>query len=368
MELAGTISYNILAFIFVISIIVFIHEFGHYIVAKVSGVRIETFSIGFGREIFGLNDKSGTRWKVCWIPAGGYVKMFGDIGPSSAPDKKKLKKLTKKETAVAFHTKPLWIKSAIVSAGPIANFLLAIVLITGVYYIDGKPSTLPVASEIMPGSAAMEAGILPGDIIEQMDGVPMESFADIQRYVGLNTGDPIHVKLKRGNGNLVTLVTPKFHTRKDIFGDDAKIPLIGIRSQVQSIDKLDFFPALGEATIETYNIAASTFTAIGQMVTGSRDPTQISGPIGIAKYSGQSARKGPSTVLWFIVVLSVNLGLINLFPIPALDGGHLLYYAIEALKGEPLADKYQEFGLKIGIGFILVLVVLALINDILKLI
>lgn len=367
MEFILSLLFNICAFIVVISIVVFVHEFGHYIVAKVSGVRIEAFSIGFGKEIFGKNDKSGTRWKVCWLPFGGYVKMFGDAGASSSPDNEKLNEMSDDDKKWAFHHKPLPIKAAVVSAGPIANFLLAIVLATGLYMTQGKPSTLPIASEVQEDSAAQKAGILAGDVIISLDGKQMETFDDVRRHVGLNTGEPIDVAIDRDGKTVILVVTPDFITVEDILGDEIQFPLLGIQSTEISFATLSFMPAMVAATKETYDIAAATLKAIGQMVTGHRDPTQISGPIGIAKLSGDFASQGTATFVLFIILLSVNLGLINLFPIPALDGGHLLYYAIEATKGSPLAEKYQEYGVRVGIAIILALMVFAVLNDIRKL-
>ncbi len=364
MELLTTSLYNFSAFVLILTVIVFIHEFGHYYVAKLCGVKIEVFSIGFGKELFGWNDKSGTRWKVCALPFGGYVKMFGDIDPASVPDTEKISKFTKKEAAIAFHTKPLSQKSAIVAAGPIANFVLAIVILTFFFSYYGKPVTLSQISGITPDSAAFEAGLEIDDVIIQIDDTKISTFADIQRIIGLNTGTEITITYRRGEEEITALATPKIVAREDIFGNEIKAALLGVEARVSSFEKLNIFESSIAATKETYHIAAGTLKAIGQMISGERSAREISGPIGIAKYSGQSAKKGIETVLWFMVVLSVNLGLINLFPIPILDGGHLLFYAVEAVRGRPLAEKIQEYGFKFGLACVLTLAAFAIFNDV----
>lgn len=364
MELLHSFLYNSAAFVVVLTVIVFVHEFGHYYIAKLSGVKIETFSIGFGTEIFGWNDKAGTRWKVCWIPMGGYVKMFGDIDPASAPDTEKIKHFNEEEKKIAFHTKPLYKKAAIVAAGPIANFILAIVIITYFFTFYGKPTTLAEVSSVAEGSAAAEAGLIAGDIIIEIDSSKIETFADIQRVIAINTGTPIEITIHRGDQELSTIATPKIIVSEDIFGNESKRALLGISSTEVSYEKLNPVTAAGAAIVETYHIAAGTLTAIKQMITGERSAKEISGPIGIAKYSGQASKKGLDTLLWFMTVLSINLGLINLFPIPVLDGGHLLYYSIEAVRGKPMADKLQQYGFKLGIALVVTLAIFAIFNDI----
>jgi regulator of sigma E protease len=367
METLSAILYNASAFIIILTVIVFIHEFGHYFVAKVSGVKIEQFSIGFGKELFGFYDKSGTRWKFCLLPLGGYVKMFGDIDPASAPDSEKIKGFTEEEKKVAFHTKSLPIKSAIVAAGPMANFVLAIVIMTFFFSMNGKPTTIAEISAISEGSAAEKAGLQSGDLITKIDNNNIETFTDLQRVIAINTGTPIEIVYERDGQKQKTTATPLIVEKEDVFGNIIKAPLLGVSSTEVSYKKLSVISAMGASVTETYSIAASTLKAIGQMITGERSPKEISGPLGIAKYSGQSAEKGMNTVLWFIVVLSINLGLVNLFPIPLLDGGHLLYYAVEAVQGKPLADRVQQIGFKIGIALVGTLFIFALINDIQKL-
>lgn len=355
-------------FVVVLSIIVFVHEFGHYYVAKLAGVKIDAFSIGFGKEIFGWNDKSGTRWKVCWIPMGGYVKMYGDVNPASMPDEEKMAEMTPEQKKVAFHYKPLSAKAAVVFAGPFANFVLAIVLLTFFFVYFGKPLTTTKISAVMPDSAAAKAGLIADDVIESLDGTKVKEFSDIQRIIGLNTGTPVVVKYTHAGEELETSITPIITVRKDIFGNEIKSALLGIQANVISYEKLGTGSALVAAVKETYNLSVGTLTAIGQMITGKRSGREISGPIGIAKYAGQSAEQGLPSVLWLMVVISINLGLVNLFPIPVLDGGHLLFYAIEALRGgKPLAERFQKYGFQVGMALIGALAVFAVINDIINL-
>jgi len=366
-EFFGAFLYNAAAFVVILSIIVFIHEFGHYYIAKISGVKIETFSIGFGKEIFGWNDKSGTRWRVSLIPMGGYVKMFGDSDPASTPDGEKIKTFTEEEKKIAFHTKPLGIKAAIVAAGPAANFLLAVVILAFFFSYYGKPSTLAVADQIMAESAAEEAGLKPGDLILTIENEKIQTFSDLQRVIALNTGTPVTLEVQREDKTLTLSVTPRVTLTKDVFGNEVKAARLGVISTTFSSEKIPLHRAPVEAVVETYRISASTLKAIWQMLTGQRDASDITGPIGIAKYSGQSAERGMSAVLWFMVVISINLGLINLFPVPLLDGGHLLYYALEGLRGKPVTERFQQYGFKIGLTLVVALALFSITNDIRKL-
>lgn len=363
MEWLGTLLYNFASFIFIISIIVAIHEFGHYIVAKWSGVKIEVFSIGFGKELFGWNDRSGTRWKISALPLGGYVKMFGDVDPSSAPDAEKIAGFTEEEKAMAFHTKPLHKKAAVVAAGPIANFILSIVILTGLYMVFDKTVALPEIEKVEENSAAADAGMLAGDVVLFVDGEAIETFQDIQKIVSINTGTPLDLKVKRGDETLDMTITPRMVEAQDSFGNMVEVPRLGLSSPAVDKRELGLGSALVEATKETYFICTATLKGLGQMITGDRGLDGLSGPIRIARYSGQSVDQGIYTILWFMVILSANLGLFNLFPIPVLDGGHLLYYSIEALQGKPLADRIQEWGFRLGIVMVLTLAVFATFND-----
>lgn len=363
MEALSSFLINAGAFVVIISVIVFIHEYGHYYIAKINGVGIEVFSIGFGPELVGWNDKSGTRWKICGIPLGGYVKMAGDINPASMPDFEQLEELSEEEKNRAFHLKSLWVKTAVVAAGPIANFLLAIVIFTFLFSYYGKPQTLPIVSEVMPGGVAEEVGLKTGDTILELDGSKVETFEDIRRIVTINPGLPIDMIYLRDNIEYKITITPRLSETKDVFGNVIRVGLLGIRSSAISQKQLGVPEAFVVSIKETYHLSVGMLSAIGQMVTGKRGTEDLGGVIRIAQYSGQSAQVGISMVLWLTALISVNLGLINLFPIPVLDGGHLMYYAIEALRGKPMAEKYQLYGFRFGLALVVALVVFATYND-----
>lgn len=352
------------SFFVVLSTIVFIHEFGHYIIAKWCGVRIESFSIGFGKELFGYTDKSGTRWKLSLFPLGGYVQMFGDAGAASTPDFAAEKKMTEAEKQVSFHFKPLWKKAAVVAAGPAFNFLLTIGVLTWLIMVNGIASTAPVIGKVMPDSAAERAALRTGDRILAVNGKEVKSFNDIPRLIATNLGTPVSLNLQRDGKTSTVVLTPEMKESDDAFGNKIKRPLIGIGSQPYEKMELNLPQAMGEAVRRTYQICETTMQAIGQMVTGKRDTSELRGPLGIAKLSGQATQNDWHTVLWFIAMLSANLGLMNLFPIPMLDGGHLAYYLVEAAQGRPVAQKAQEFGFRIGMALLAMLMAYSLFNDI----
>lgn len=355
------------AFLLIISVIVFIHEFGHYLVARLCGVRVEEFSIGFGKELIGWNDSHGTRWKVSLLPIGGYVKMFGDADPSSSPDKEKLSHLTEEEKKVAFQHKTLLQKAAVVAAGPAANFILAILILTGFFMFIGLPKTLPVVGDIMAGSAAEAAGMKVGDRILTLDGKEVERFADIQRVMRLHKVGNVETVIDRSGQQLTLSVTPKIQETKDVFGNAVNVALLGVTSGKVEYEKLSLPAAMAASVVESYRMCEDTLKALGQMISGTRSVQELGGPIKIAKYSGQSAQQGFTAVLWFMAVLSINLGLINLFPIPMLDGGHLLFYSVEALQGRPLAEKLQDYAFKFGFVLLISLMAFTTVNDIVQL-
>ncbi|MEQ1789601.1 MAG: RIP metalloprotease RseP [Rickettsiales bacterium] len=361
-------GHTLAAFIIVLSIIVFIHEYGHYIVAKLCGVKIETFSIGFGKELFGWNDKSGTRWKVSLLPLGGYVKMFGDATAASTPDSNLLTEMTAEERNGAFHYKPLYQKMLVVVAGPAANFLLTIAIF--IYFImsNGLPSIDPVIGKIMPDSAAFEAGLQVGDRVTMIDKKNVYSFNDISYSLSTNLGTPVAIDIVRGEENMTITMTPKMTESDDGLGNKITRPLIGVGSGDIKYEDVGAIRALGESVRRTYMLCESTIRVMGQMITGKRGVEDLKGPVGIAQLSGQAANKGTQTVLWLIAVISANLGLMNLLPVPVLDGGHLVYYSIEALRGRPLAQRIQEYGFRVGFALLIMLMGLTLLNDLRKLI
>lgn len=367
MEMFFTLLHYAWSFFLILSVIVFIHEFGHYIVAKWCGVRIVAFSIGFGRELFGWTDHSGTRWKFSLVPLGGYVKMLGDANAASTPDAAQNAVMTEEEKAHAFHYKPLWKKALIVAAGPLFNFLLTVVVLTGLVYTNGIPTMPPVVGEIVKGSAAEESGLEPGDVILSVDKNLVRDFNDIPRLLATNLGTPVLLEIQRQQDIFTLTITPKMQTAKDAFGNDISRPLIGIQSQPYAQDyepqQLSLSASFMEGVKRTYLICDTTLQAVGQILVGERSANELQGPIGIAKLSGQATQMNLSTIFWFIAMLSANLGLINLFPIPLLDGGHLLYYTIEAATGRPLAEKIQEYGFRLGFALVASLMAFTLIND-----
>jgi regulator of sigma E protease len=355
---------NVTSFIFIISIIAFVHEYGHYKIAKISGVKIEIFSIGFGPEIFGWTNKEQTRWKICLFPFGGYVKMFGDSNAASVPDSSKIVSLTEDDFKYAFHTKPLAVKSAIVAAGPLANFIFAIIILTPLFYIYGKPSSLAQINIVNENSAADKGGLKVGDLITHIDNITINDFEDLRKIVSINPKINLDFAINR-NGNILHLnIIPDLKEHEDMFGNKIKVGSIGIASNSLAYKKMGLASALNESIKETYSMCTLTIKSLGQMITGKRGTEELGGPIRIAKYTGQSIKKGLNVTLWFLAILSINLGLVNLFPIPMLDGGHLFYYMIEALRGKPLPQNIQILGFKLGFAIICFLMLFSTFNDI----
>lgn len=362
-ETGGDILFKAANFIIILSVIVFVHEFGHYIIAKWAGVKIETFSIGFGRELTGWNDKSGTRWKISALPLGGYVKMYGDASEASTPSEE-LINMSEEEKAKTFHHKPLHKKAAIVAAGPLANFLLTIIILTGFIYTRGISSTEPIIGAVMPQSAAESAGLQPGDRVIKVNGSTVEIFNDIPNAMLTNLGTPLTLQIERNGKVQDVTLTPKMVTDKDPFGSDFTHPVIGIVSTKLTSKTVGPIRAVWEATRLTYTFCITTLKGVGQIITGERSATKdIKGPIGMAKMSGAAVEKGFHTTLYFIAILSANLGLVNLFPIPILDGGHLLFYLIQAVTRRPINPKLQEYSFRVGMALISMLMAFAVIND-----
>lgn len=360
MDLLHTLA----SFFIIISVIVFIHEFGHFIIARWCGVKIEAFSIGFGKELFGWTDKKGTRWKISALPLGGYVKMFGDSSEASTPDKDKIEAMTEEEKSYSFHYKPLWKKAAIVAAGPIFNFLLTIAIFTGFLFSYGLETTDPIVGDVMKGSAAEEAGLIAGDRVLTIDGAEVERFSDIPRMIATNLGTEIHLTIKRGADVKDITLIPRATEEDDALGNKITRPMIGIKSQRLMYNDVGLVRAIGEAVKKTWQITVTTIDYMGQMIAGDRSANELKGPLGIAKLSGQAADQGIYTILWFIALLSANLGMVNLFPIPPLDGGHLLYYAVESVRGRPMAERFQEYGFRAGFAVIICLMAFTIFNDV----
>jgi regulator of sigma E protease len=366
----GLIGY-IVPFLFVLTIVVFFHELGHFLVARWTDVKVLTFSLGFGPELFGFNDRHGTRWKISAIPLGGYVKFFGDDSEASTPSSEMLANMTDEERKGSFHHKNVGARAAIVAAGPIANFILAILIFACLFTFFGKPSTTAQVDQVEPGSAAAAAGFQVGDVVTAIDGTKIESFSDMQRIVGVRAGEHLTFTIKRGDSTLQLNGTPELKEVKDPFGNAHRLGVLGITRKTVSGDvtteRVNPATALWLGVKETWFVIDRTLAYIGGVFTGREAADQVGGPLRIAQISGQVATIGLAALVHLAAVLSVSIGLLNLFPVPLLDGGHLLFYAVEAVRGRPLSDRAQEVGFRIGLGLVLMLMVFATYNDILHL-
>jgi len=355
----------IVPFLFILTVLVFFHELGHYLVARYNRVRVEVFSIGFGPEIFGWTDKYDTRWKISAIPLGGYVRMFGENDGVDEDGNERV--LTPEEEAVSFHHKRLGQRAAVVSAGPIANFLLTIVLLAGLFSTAGIPSQLAAVGTVQPGSAAEAADLRPGDRIVAIDAEEISVFEDLRRIVSAAPDTKLSLSVIRGGNEIKIVATPKPQITKGADGADRVIGLLGVGPDPKQVryERQNPLTATWMAVERTGQLTTMILGALGEMITGERTAKELGGPVRIAYFSGEVAKGGIINLIFFMAALSLNLGLINLFPIPALDGGHLVYYAFEALLGRPLTQKAQEYGFRFGLGLVLLLVVFATWNDVL---
>jgi regulator of sigma E protease len=366
----GFIGY-VVPFLFVLTIVVFFHELGHFLVARWAGVKVLTFSLGFGPELVGFNDRHGTRWKISAIPLGGYVKFFGDESEASTPSAETLAAMSEAERAGSFHHKKVGPRAAIVAAGPIANFILAIVIFTCLFTFFGKPSTTARVDKVEAGSAAAAAGFQVGDIVTTIDGNKIGSFSDMQRIVSIHGGDKLNFTIKRGDATLQLKATPEIRDVKDPFGNSHRQGILGITRATAPgevlTERVDPATALWLGVEETWFVIDRTLAYIGGVFTGREAASQVGGPLGIARISGQVATIGLTALIHLAAVLSISIGLLNLFPVPLLDGGHLLFYAVEAVRGRPLSERAQELGFRIGLALVLMLMMFATYNDVLHL-
>ena len=359
---------TIIPFIILIVIVVFIHEYGHYYFAKKYGVGVTDFSIGFGKEIFGWKDKSGTRWKICWIPLGGYVKFFGDRNVFSQSDHEELlKKYDPEEREKLFILKPLYQRSLIVAGGPFANFLLAIVIFFFIYTFVGKDFTPAVISEVQKDSPAMIGGLKDQDIILEIDGNKVKSILDVSKLITMSTSEFIDFKVERFENEVILKVKPNIVDAEDNMGNKVKKRIVGIKlspfnNEINHV-KLGPAKALYHSINEVYFVCISSLKYLGSIIGGSGDSSQLGGPIRIAKITGQVAEIGFIPFLSIMAYISISLGLINLFPIPLLDGGHLMFYGFEKILGRPLSQKTQEGFFRIGMFLLLFLMFFATFND-----
>lgn len=357
----------IIPFVVVLSVVVFVHEFGHYWVARRCGVKVESFSLGFGKEIYGWNDRHGTRWKISCLPLGGYVKMFGDADPSSARPDESVKDMNEAEKKVAFYYQNVAKRFAIVAAGPVTNYLFAIAVMTVLFVLSGQPFTAPIVDKVLENSAAARAGFMENDRVVRIDGKEIAQFEDIKRIVAFNTGTPLEVELVRDGQNVQLSVTPEVKLMKDRLGSEHRLGSIGIASRKVEFRQHTPGSALVQAGGEAWRMSGETLRAVGQMIMGTRDAEEIGGPLRIAEMSGKMAQEGESSLIWFMAIISLNLGLVNLFPIPLLDGGNLVFYAIEFLRRRPLSERTQEIGTQIGGVLVLLLMLFATWNDLVHL-
>ena len=357
-----------LPFVVVLSVLVFVHEFGHYWVARRCCVRIDAFSIGFGPEIAGWTDRAGTRWRIALVPMGGFVKMFGDADASSRPDSEAAARMDEDDRKVSFMHKKLWQKALVVGAGPAANFLFAILVMSALFATVGQPFTPPVVGKIQPDSAAERAGLEPGDVIHSVDGAEVRRFEELQQIVSLNSGQPMTLQIERRGQTVSIVATPSIVNEKDRFGNVERIGRLGVYpSSDLVIRHEDPATAVWQATRETWSITSNTLGVVWQMVIGVRGTEDLSGPIGIGQMSGEFWREGFVPLVHFVALLSISLGLINLFPIPVLDGGHLLFYAIEGVRGRPVSERALAFGFRVGFALILSFFVFVMWHDLARL-
>jgi regulator of sigma E protease len=368
---AGWLLGYIIPFLIVLTVVVFVHEMGHFLVGRWCGVGVTAFSVGFGPEIVGFTDRRGTRWKLSAVPLGGYVKFVGDVNAASVPDTAEYNRMSPEERAISFPFQHVAKRAAIVAAGPIANFLLAIAIFAGVTYVNGRQVLTPRIESIQAGSAAERAGFQPGDVIVSINGTPIESFADMQRWVSASPGESLTLVVDRGGQQVPLQAVPDLKEQSTPFGKQ-RIGLLGLQASRDPADirRVTYGPygALKAGVGETWYVIERTFNYIGKLVTGRESTDQLSGPIRIAQVSGQVANiGGVGGLIGLVAVLSVSIGLINLFPVPLLDGGHLLFYGIEAARGRPLSERAQEIGFRIGFALVVMLMLFATWNDIVHL-
>lgn len=354
--------YTVVAFLLIIGPLIFIHEMGHYLAGRWFGVKADTFSIGFGREIFGWTDKRDTRWKVGWLPLGGYVKFAGDMNPASTPSDEWLA-LPAEERAKTFQSKPVWQRFIIVAAGPAVNFLFAILVYIALFASYGQPQTPPVAAAILPGSAAAEAGFQPGDRVLRIDNRAIQRFEDMITYIAIHPEQPMRFELERAGQPLTITVTPRAEIQRDRFGNEARIGRIGFRPGAMEVVNLPPHQVIGAAFVQTGEVVRTMVVTLGQLIVGQRSIHEMGGPLKIAQFSGQQASLGWLDFIQFMTLISINLGFINLLPIPMLDGGHLLFYTIEGVRRKPLRPEAQEWAFRTGLAMLLALMIFVTFND-----
>ncbi|MBS9720507.1 RIP metalloprotease RseP [Tianweitania sp. BSSL-BM11] len=363
----GLILGTLVPFLFVLLIVVFVHEMGHYLVGRWCGIGVKAFSIGFGPELIGYTARNGTRWKLCAVPLGGYVKFVGDMNATSTPDPESTEMLTDAERRVAFHTQPVWKRALTVVAGPMFNFLLTIVVFTVMFSIYGRGVLDPTVAEVRPGSPAAVAGIEPGDRFVAVNGTTVESFADVQRLVSGRAGDPLNFTINRGGDDLTVTATPELVEQTDALGNVVRTGVIGVvnNRDVGQARVVTYSPteALQQGVLETGYIISRTGQFLQRFVVGREDKCQLGGPVKIAEMSGQAAKLGFQWLIQLAALLSVGIGILNLLPIPPLDGGHLVFYAVEAVQRRPVSERVMEAVYRVGVFAVLCFMGFVFWND-----
>jgi regulator of sigma E protease len=354
----GNYTNWIIPFLFALTVIVFFHELGHFLIARLCGIKVLVFSIGFGPELVGFYDRRGTRWKISAIPLGGYVKFFGDENEASVPDAATLAAMTEEERKQSFPAQPVGARAAVVAAGPITNFILAIVLFAGIFMAYGNPTAVPRIAAVEPSSPAAAAGFKVGDLIVSIDGKAIDNFGDVQRIVNVSPGSTLTIVVDRGGALYTLKATPVEKDKRGMLGITRSNDPGDVRTEpVGPVE------AVRLGADRTWFVVTTTLTYLRDVVTTRQSADQIGGPIKIAQIAGAVAKLGFVPLLELIAYLSVSIGLLNLFPIPLLDGGHLLFYSIEAVRGRPLSERAQEVGFRIGLAIVLMLMIFATFND-----
>lgn len=364
----GLLIGTIVPFLFVLTVVVFVHEMGHYLVGRWCGIGVKVFSIGFGPELFGFNDRRGTRWKLCAIPLGGYVKFTGDMNATSQPDSAEMDMLSEEERRVAFHTQPIWKRALTVFAGPLFNFLLAIAVFAVMFASYGRYVAEPMVAEVTAGSPAEAAGFMPGDRFVSVDGAEIGTFGDVQRYVSGRAGDPIVFVMARDGEEIELTATPAITEQTDALGNIIKVGIIGVVNN-ESLGQprvVEYGPvqALGEAVRETGHIIVRTGLFLKRFAVGREDKCQLGGPVRIADMAGKAAALGFEWLVQLVALLSVGIGILNLLPIPPLDGGHLAFYGAEAIMRRPVSERVMEWFYRGGLFLVLLFMGFVFWNDI----
>ncbi len=375
LDLLMTFATYVIPFVIVLSVVVFIHEYGHFIVGRWCGVRVDAFSIGFGPELWARMDRHGTRWRIAAIPLGGYVKFHGDANGASVPDPDAVEAMPAAERAVTFAAQPVWKRSAIVFAGPFANFLLAIAIFTGMFAYYGRTVLTPRIGSVVEGGAGQAAGFMPGDLVVTIDGAPIPTFSKMQEIVSVSADTKLVFVVRRNDRDVAITATPAWR-EVDSAAGKMRIGMLGLKASTAPADVHEerFGPvqSLGMALDETWQVVHRTGTYVGGLISGRESADQLSGPIGIAQISGQMAQAatkvGLAPFLNLIAILSVSIGLLNLMPVPLLDGGHLLFFSIEAVRGQALNERAQEVAFRIGLAMVGMLMIFSTYNDIARLI